>query len=125
MRLIALFSGVCMLVACLGLFALAAFTTAQRTKEIGIRKVLGASTAQILFLLSRRTLKLVGIGSVVAAVLAYAAMERWLAEFAYRIDVGVSPFVLAGLIVTTVALATVWLQSVDAASARPSRSLRD
>jgi putative ABC transport system permease protein len=87
--------------------------------------VLGASSAQILFLLSRRTLKLVGIGSVVAAVLAYAAMERWLAEFAYRIDVGVSPFVLAGLIVTTVALATVWLQSVGAASARPSRSLRD
>jgi putative ABC transport system permease protein len=125
MRLIALFSAVCMLVACLGLFALAAFTAAQRTKEIGIRKVLGASTAQILFLLSWRTLKLVVIGSAVAAVLAYAAMERWLAEFAYRIDVGVSPFVLAGLIVTTVALATVWLQSLDAASARPVRALRD
>jgi putative ABC transport system permease protein len=125
MRLIGVFSGICMSVACLGLFALAAFTTAQRTKEIGIRKVLGASTAQILILLSQRTFKLVVIGAVVAAVLAYAAMERWLGEFAYRIEVGASPFVLAGLVVTTVALATVWLQSFGAAAARPSRSLRD
>lgn len=122
--LIGLFSGVSMLVACLGLFGLATFTTARRVKEIGIRKVLGASTSQVVVLLSRRTLELAAVGSAIAAVVAYAAMQSWLAEFAYRVEVGVGPFALAALVVTVLALATVALQSLGAALARPVRALR-
>ncbi len=123
--LIGLFSGVSMLVACLGLFGLATFTTARRVKEIGIRKVLGASTSQVVVLLSRRTLELAAFGSGVAAVVAYLAMQRWLAEFAYRADVGIGPFALAALVVTAVALGTVGLQSLGMALARPVRALRE
>ena len=123
-RLIGTFSGVCIFVACLGLFGLASFTTARRTKEIGIRKVLGASTARIVALLSQRTLALVVAGSCVGSVLAYVAMQNWLAGFAYRIDVGPAQFLSAGAIVLAVALATVSLQSLKCARTRPVESLR-
>jgi putative ABC transport system permease protein len=124
MKLIGVFSSICVLVACLGLFGLATFTTARRTKEIGIRKVLGATTSQIVALLSARTLLLVVIGSALACALAYVAMARWLGAFAYRIDVSPAPFVLAAAISLAVALATVALQSLGAARARPVLSLR-
>ena len=124
MRLIGVFSAICVLVACLGLFGLATFTTARRTKEIGIRKVLGASTAQIVALLSARTLLLVALGSVLASALAYVAMARWLEAFAYRVELGPAPFALAAAISLAVALGTVSLQSLGAARTRPVQSLR-
>ncbi|HZF29031.1 MAG TPA: FtsX-like permease family protein [Gammaproteobacteria bacterium] len=124
MRLIGVFSSICVFVACLGLFGLATFTTARRTKEIGIRKVLGATTSQIVALLSQRTVVLVAIGSVLASAIAYAAMARWLQGFAYRVDVGTGPFAAAAAISLVVALGTVALQSLGAARVRPVLSLR-
>jgi putative ABC transport system permease protein len=124
LELIGVFAAICVFVACLGLFGLATFTTARRTKEIGIRKVLGATTSQIVALLSRRTVLLVAIGSVIAAAIAYTAMERWLQNFAYRMDVGAGPFLAAAAITLAVALGTVALQSLGAARVRPVQSLR-
>jgi putative ABC transport system permease protein len=124
MRLIGVFAAICIFVACLGLLGLTTFNTARRTKEIGIRKVLGASTTQIVALLSRRTLLLVAVGSVIASALAYVAMDRWLAAFAYRVDVDPAPFLAAGAITLAVALGTVALQSLGTARAKPVHSLR-
>lgn len=124
MRLIGTFSGVCIFVACLGLFGLATFTTARRTKEIGVRKVLGASTPQIVALLSQRTFALVIAGSVIGSMLAYVTMQKWLAAFAYRIDIGAGAFFASAAIVLFVALLTVSLQSLKSARTRPVESLR-
>jgi len=123
-KLIGVFSAVCVVVACLGLFGLATFTTARRTKEIGIRKVLGASTSQIVALLSARTVLLVALGSVLASALAYPAMARWLEAFAYRVELGPAPFLIAAAISLAVALGTVAAQSMGAARMRPVQSLR-
>ena len=111
-------------VACLGLFGLASFTAEQRTKEIGIRKVLGASVAGIVGLLSRDLLKLVAASFLVAAPVAYWLMEGWLADFAYRIDMQGWMFVAAGLATALIAALAVGLQSVRAALANPTDSLR-
>ena len=124
LRLIGVFAGICVFVACLGLLGLATFATARRTREIGIRKVLGASTAQILLLLSQRTLVLIAIGSVFAWVLAFVVMNQWLTAFAYRVDVTPTSFLAATAIVTIVALLTVSLQSLRAARRKPARALR-
>ncbi|HET8697181.1 MAG TPA: FtsX-like permease family protein, partial [Gammaproteobacteria bacterium] len=124
LKLIGVFAAICIFVACLGLFGLATFSTTRRTKEIGIRKVLGATTSQIVALLSRRTVLLVAIGSVIAAAIAFAAMQRWLEGFAYRMDVGAAPFLAAAAITLAVALGTVALQSLGAARVRPVQSLR-
>jgi putative ABC transport system permease protein len=124
MRLIGIFSAICIFVACLGLFGLATFTTARRTKEIGIRKVLGATTPQIVALLSGRTVLLVAIGSVLASALAYVAMDRWLDAFAYRVAVDPAPFAVAAAISLAVAVGTVALQALGAARTRPVHSLR-
>ncbi len=111
-------------VACLGLFGLASFTAEQRTKEIGIRKVLGASVAGIVGLLSRDLLKLVAISFIIAAPIAYWLMERWLVNFAYRIDIQGWMFVAAGLATALIAAFAVGFQSVRAALANPTDSLR-
>jgi putative ABC transport system permease protein len=124
LRLIGVFSCVSIFVACLGLFGLATFTTGRRTKEIGIRKVLGATTSQLVALLSVRTLLLVAIGSALAAVLAYVAMTRWLGAFAYRIEMGPAPFLAAAVASLAMALGTVALQALAAARARPVEALR-
>jgi putative ABC transport system permease protein len=124
MKLIGVFAAICILVACLGLFGLATFTTARRTKEIGIRKVLGATTSQIVALLSQRTMLLVAIGSVLAAAIAYGAMANWLQGFAYHTDIGAGPFAAAAAISLAVALGTVVLQALGAAQMRPVQSLR-
>ena len=108
----------------LGLFGLAAFMAEQRTKEIGIRKVLGASVAGIVGLLSKDFLKLVFIALIIASPLAYYLMEKWLQDFAYRIDVHWSVFVLTALIIIAVAFLTVSFQSVKAALANPVESLK-
>ncbi|HEY0110807.1 MAG TPA: FtsX-like permease family protein, partial [Fibrella sp.] len=118
------FSGIAILISCLGLFGLAAFTAEQRTKEIGVRKVLGASVASIVTLLSQDFLKLVLIAIVIASPLAWYAMNRWLADFAYRIDIEWWVFVLAGTLAISIALLTVSFQSIKAALTNPVTSLR-
>jgi putative ABC transport system permease protein len=123
-QLFTTFAGLAILIACLGLLGLAAFTVQQRTKEIGIRKALGASVAGIVGLLSKDFLKLVGIAFVVAVPVAYVAMRQWLQEFAYRIDLGVGIFLLAGGLALTVALLTVSYQALRAARTDPVSALR-
>ncbi|MBX2890658.1 MAG: ABC transporter permease [Saprospiraceae bacterium] len=112
------------LVSCLGLFGLAAFTTEQRTKEIGIRKVLGASVASVVSMLAKDFLKLVVFAIVIAIPIAYWAMDKWLQDFAYRIDIQWWLFALSGIIAVVVAFLTVSFQSVKAALANPVTSLR-
>ncbi len=111
-------------IACLGLFGLATFSTQQRTKEIGIRKVLGATLANIVGLLSKDFLKLVALGFIIAVPIAWFAMNMWLADFAYKIEIGPGIFLLAGGLALLIALATVSWQSIRAALANPVESLR-
>lgn len=119
-----IFAGLAILIACLGLFALAAFATERRTKEIGIRKVLGASVTNIVSLLSKEFLQLVGIAFLVAAPIAWWAMNRWLQDFAYRVDLEWWVFVLAGAVAGMIAFVTVSFQSVKAALANPVEALK-
>ncbi|WP_288426698.1 ABC transporter permease [uncultured Spirosoma sp.] len=111
-------------IACLGLFGLVAFAAEQRTKEIGVRKVLGASVASIVALLSRDFLKLILIAIVIASPLAWYAMQQWLQNFAYTIELSWWLFALAGLLTTVIALLTVSVQSIRAATVNPVKSLR-
>ncbi len=118
------FSLMAILISCLGLFGLAAFAAEQRTKEIGIRKVLGASVSNIILLLSKEFVKLVAIANLIAWPLAYFAMDTWLADFAYRIEMGFGVFLLATAIALVIAILTVSYQAVRAAIANPVKSLR-
>jgi putative ABC transport system permease protein len=122
--LIGVFAAVSIFIACMGLFGLAAFTTEQRTREIGTRKVLGASSWQIVTLLARRILLLVIIASVLAAVAAYFAINEWLTSFAYRGSINPLIFLLATAVAAAVAFLTVALQSWKTASADPVEALR-
>jgi len=112
------------LIACLGLFGLAVHAIQRRTKEIGIRKVLGSSAPGIVVLLSKDFLKLVLLANVIAWPVAYVFIQNWLRNFAYRIPVGVGPFLAAGVAAFSVALATVIVQSLRAALAPPVESIR-
>ncbi|MEX0647312.1 MAG: FtsX-like permease family protein, partial [Balneolaceae bacterium] len=112
------------IIGCLGLFGLSAFTAERRTKEIGIRKVLGASVANIVALLSKDFIKLVVIGFVIAIPIAWYAMNQWLADFAYKIEIGAEIFALAGGAALIITLLTVSWQSVKAALRNPVDSLR-
>lgn len=118
------FAGLTVLVSCLGLFALVAFTTERRTKEIGIRKVLGASILGIVTLLARDFLKLVLIAIIIASPIAWYAMDTWLQDFAYKIDIEWWVFVLAGFLAAGIALLTVSSQSIKAALMNPVKSLK-
>jgi len=118
------FSGLAIFIACLGVFGLATFMAERRTKEIGIRKVLGATAASVVLLLSKDFVRLVGIAFIVASPLVYLAMRRWLESFAYRIEVGVGVLVLAGALALLIALLTVSYQSIKASRANPVESLR-
>ena len=118
------FAVLAVVIACLGLFGLTVFTAEQRTKEIGIRKVLGATVSHLVALLSKDFLKLVGVAFVIAAPVAYFTMNRWLEDFAYRIDLSGWVFVLAGVAALGVALLTVSYQAIRAALADPVKSLR-
>lgn len=124
-KLFSMFAGIAIVLACLGLFALAAFTTVQRTKEIGIRKVLGASVSNIVALVSRQFLVWVGIAILIAIPVTWWAGRQWLMDFAYRIELSWWIFAFAGLIATLIALATVSFHAVRAARANPVESLRD
>jgi putative ABC transport system permease protein len=118
------FSGFAVLVGCLGLFALASFTAEQRTKEVGIRKVLGASVSGIVGLMSKDFVRLVLIANIIAWPVAYLAINDWLRGFAYRIHLGIGMFILAGPLTLLIALFTVSTQAIKAALANPVESLR-
>jgi putative ABC transport system permease protein len=111
-------------IACLGLFGLTTFTVESRVKEIGVRKVLGASVQSIVALLSKDFLLLVFIAFILASPLAWYAMHQWLKDFAYRINIGWWVFALAGIIATVIALSTVFFQAIKAAVANPVNSLK-
>ena len=118
------FSTLAILIACLGLFGLASFTVEKRTKEIGIRKALGASVFSIIVLLLKEFTKLILLANVIAWPIAFFTMNRWLQNYAYRIEIGLSAFVLAGLIVLVIALLTAGYQAIKAARANPVDALR-
>jgi putative ABC transport system permease protein len=124
-RLFVCFSVLAILISCLGLLGLSAFSTAQRKKEIGIRKVLGASAAGIAVLLSKDFVRLVFIALLIASPLAWWAMNAWLRDFAYRIHISWWVFVFSGAAALFIALLTVSFQSVRAAIVNPVKSLRN
>ena len=119
-----IFSLLAILIACLGLFGLATFTAQQRTKEIGIRKVLGATVADIVQMLSSDFIKLVLIATIIAIPIGWIAMNKWLQDFAYRINMEWWIFAVAGLTALFIALMTVSFQAIKAAMANPVESLR-
>jgi putative ABC transport system permease protein len=123
-KMIGIFSGICIFISCMGLFGLAAFTTEQRSKEIGIRKAMGASTSQIIMMLSRKILLLVLVGAVVACLIAYYAIEEWLAGFSYRVGINPVVFILSTFVALAVAFITVALQSYRTAQANPALMMR-
>jgi putative ABC transport system permease protein len=112
------------LIACLGLFGLVTYAAEQRTKEIGIRKVLGARVSGIVGLLSRDFTMLVGIAALIAFPVAWWAMYKWLETFAYRTEISWWIFLVAGIVALAIALLTVSIQTVRAALANPIKSLR-
>ncbi|HEX6848030.1 MAG TPA: ABC transporter permease [Chitinophagaceae bacterium] len=119
-----IFAGLAIFVACLGLLGLTMFATIQRTKEIGVRKVLGASVSNIVLLLSKSFLKLILLSAIVAFPLAWWAMNNWLQDFAFRVNMGWWIFILAGGSALLIALTTISLQAIKAALANPVKSLR-
>ncbi|MBA2561676.1 MAG: ABC transporter permease [Chitinophagaceae bacterium] len=118
------FTIIALIIACLGLFALAAFTAEQRKKEIGIRKVLGASIGNVVTMLSKDFLKLVGIAAIIAFPVAWFIMNKWLQDFTYRITISWWVFVIGGMAAIIIALLTVSFQAIKAAIANPVKSLR-
>jgi ABC-type antimicrobial peptide transport system permease subunit len=118
------FSFLAIFISCLGLFGLSLFTAQRRTKEIGVRKVLGASVAGIIGLLLQGLLKLVLIASLFAWPVAYFSMQSWLRDFAYRIDIGWWTFIVATTMTLVIAIVTVGFQAIRAALANPVEALR-
>ncbi|SFQ10691.1 ABC transporter permease [Parafilimonas terrae] len=119
-----IFAGIAIFISCLGLFGLAAYTAQVRTKEIGVRKVLGASVGSVIQLLARDFIKLVIVAIVIATPVAWYAMDKWLQDFAYKINIGWSVFAVAGLLAVIIAIITISFQSIKAALANPVKSLR-
>jgi putative ABC transport system permease protein len=122
--LFTVFSGIAIFIACLGLLGLSSFSISQRIKEIGIRKVLGASTTGLVRLLSVDFLRLIALAALIAFPIAWFAMHNWLSDFAYRISIQWWVFALAGLLAAVVALVTISFQALKAALANPVKSLR-
>jgi putative ABC transport system permease protein len=118
------FAGLAILISCLGLFGLAAFTAQKRKKEIGIRKVVGSSVANVVLLLSKDFLKLVMISMLIAFPLAWWAMSQWLNGFAYRITINATVFLIAGTSIILITILTISFQSVKAAMMNPVKTLR-
>ena len=111
-------------IACLGLLGLATYAAQQRVKEIGIRKTLGASVASVVGLLSKDFLKLVVFALIISIPIAYYAMDKWLQDFAYRVEIKWWIFAIAGLVALAIAFATISIQTFRAARANPVKSLR-
>jgi putative ABC transport system permease protein len=123
-KIFTFFSSLAIFIACIGLLGLAAYTTQQRTREIGIRKVLGASVGNIVGMLSKDFLKLVTIASIIAFPIAWLAMNKWLQDFTYRIGIGWWMFITAAVVAILVAILTISIQAIRAANANPVKSLR-
>jgi len=123
-KLFTTFACLAIFIACLGLFGLSAFAISQRVKEIGIRKVLGAKVSTIVSLLSKDFLVLVGISALIAFPVAWFAMNKWLQDFAYRINMPWWVFIIAGIVAALIALFTISFQAIKAAVANPVKSLR-
>jgi len=117
-------AGIAIFISCLGLYGFVSFMAVQRTREVGIRKVLGASVPNIIYLLSREFTVLIGVAFLIASPLAYYFMHQWLQKFAYRINIGVGIFLLTILIAEIIAWLTVGYQAIKAAVANPVKSLR-
>ncbi|HEV8283590.1 MAG TPA: FtsX-like permease family protein [Chitinophagaceae bacterium] len=123
-QIISIASGLFIFISCIGLLGLVIISIEQRTKEIGIRKVLGAAITRIIFLISKEFIILISIAFIVAAPVGYYFTNKWLQEFAYRINIGWWMFGLAGLLVITIAMLTMGFQAIKAAIANPAKSLR-
>lgn len=119
-----IFSGIAIFISCLGLFGLAAYTAQLRTKEIGVRKVLGASVRGIIKLLAFDFIKLVLVAVVLAVPVSWFVMNKWLQSFAYRTSAGWQVFALASIIAVLIAMITISIQTIKAARANPVKSLR-
>jgi putative ABC transport system permease protein len=124
-KLFAVFAALAIGIACLGLFGMAVFTARKRTKEIGVRKVLGASVSQIILLLCKDFIRLVLISILIASPIAWYAMQQWLHNFAYHPEINGIPFLMAGIIASSIALLTISHQAIKAALANPVKSLRN
>jgi ABC-type antimicrobial peptide transport system permease subunit len=123
-KLSQIFALLAVIISCLGLFGLSAYTAEQRRKEIGVRKVLGSSVANIVRLLSADFVKLVLIAVIIAVPVGYFLMDNWLQDFAYRIDINYWIFFIAAALAVSIALITVSFQAIKAAVANPVNSLR-
>lgn len=123
-RIIGMAMGIAIFISCMGLFGLAAFTAQQRTKEIGIRKVLGATIPSIMALLCQEFVVLVGLSILIASPLAWIGMHRWLQDYAYKVSIGAGIFIVSGCSAIMIALATVSFQALRAARANPVNSLK-
>ncbi len=123
-RVFTIFSILAVFIGCIGLLGLAAYSTQQRIREIGIRKVLGASISNIVVMLSKDFLKLVVIAAVIAFPIAWYAMHTWLEDFAYRASISWWIFLIAALLAAIIALATISFQAIKAAVSNPVKSLR-
>jgi ABC-type antimicrobial peptide transport system permease subunit len=123
-KLSGIFAGLAIFISCLGLFGLAAYMAERRTKEIGIRKVLGATVAGLWMLLSREFVGLVLLGCIIASPIAFMVTNNWLQKYDYRIDIGWGVFLTAGISAVLIALMTVSFQAIKAAIANPIKSLR-
>ncbi|HLG41432.1 MAG TPA: FtsX-like permease family protein, partial [Chitinophagaceae bacterium] len=122
--LFTVFACIAIFIACLGLFGLSAFAITQRIKEIGVRKVLGANVSGIVGLLSKDFLKLVGFAALMAFPVAWWAMNNWLRDFAYRVNIQWWVFIVAGILAALIAFLTISFQAIKAAVANPVKSLR-
>jgi ABC-type antimicrobial peptide transport system permease subunit len=122
--LISIFTGIAIFIGCLGLFGLAAFMANQKTKEVGVRKVLGASVQSIVMLFSKEFVKLIVIGFVIAAPLSWYVMNQWLNSFTYKIEMGPTIFLMGLGATFLIAMLTVGYRSFKAAVANPAHSLR-
>ena len=122
--MLGIFSLLAIFVACLGLFGLAAFMVQSRTKEIGVRKVLGASTPHLVMLLSREFVLLILLANLIAWPIAYYLMRDWLSGFAYQTDLNVLPFVASAIMALIIAFGTVSMQAIRAARSNPIDALR-
>jgi len=123
-QLVAIMAGLAILISCLGLFGLASFSAEKRTKEIGIRKILGASIKDVVVLLSKHFIRLVLIANLIAAPLAWLALHRWISDYAYRVAISWWVFALAGISALLIALATVSYHAITAALSNPVKTLR-
>ena len=119
-----MFAGLAIVIACLGLFALTAFTAEQRTKEIGIRKVLGASASSIVVLLSKDFSRLILIAFALSIPIAWYGIDWWLKSYSYKTDIGVVVYLIAGMLAFGIALLTMGYQSLQAANLDPAKTLR-